>query len=107
MATVWIPSLLRPLCGGAHTVEAVGANLGAVIDDLEARFPGMRERLLDGGRIRPELAIWVDGDQAEGLATAVGTASEIQLVPAIGGGSPGSPPTLGRRSGRTDGEVKH
>jgi molybdopterin converting factor small subunit len=86
MATVWIPSLLRPLCGGAHTIEAGGATLGAVIDDLEARFPGMRERVLDRGQIRPELAIWVDGDQADGLAAAVGEASEIQIVPAIGGG---------------------
>jgi molybdopterin synthase sulfur carrier subunit len=86
MATVWIPSLLRPLCGGAHTVEADGANLGAVIDDMEARFLGMRERLLDGRQIRPELAIWVDGDEADGLAVAVRAASEIQIVPAIGGG---------------------
>jgi molybdopterin converting factor small subunit len=86
MATVWIPSLLRPLCGGAHTVEAGGADLGAVIDGLEARFPGVRERLLDRGHIRPELAIWVDGEQADGLAAAVEAASEIQIVPAIGGG---------------------
>ena len=83
---MWIPSLLRSLCGGAHTVEAAGANLGTVIDDLEARFPGMRERLLDRGHIRPELAIWVDGDPADGLAAAVGAGSEIQIVPAIGGG---------------------
>jgi molybdopterin converting factor small subunit len=83
---VWIPSLLRPLCGGGQTVEAAGTSLGAVIDDIEARFPGMRDRLLDGGRIRPELAIWVDGEQADGLAAPVNAAGEVQIVPAIGGG---------------------
>jgi sulfur-carrier protein len=86
MATVWIPSLLRPLCGGAPTVQADGATLGAVIDSLEARYPGVRDRLLDAGRIRAELAVWLDGDQAADLVAPVAPASEIQIVPAISGG---------------------
>ncbi len=86
MATVWIPSLLRPLCGGAHTVKAHGATLGAIIDDLEAQYPGLRDRLLETDRIRPELAIWIDGDEAADLAAPVSPASEIQIVPAIAGG---------------------
>ena len=86
MATVWIPSLLRPMCGGAHTVTAAGATLAAVIAGLDARYPGLAARLTEGGRIRPGLAIWVDGDEAEGLAAPVGVSSEVQIVPAIAGG---------------------
>lgn len=83
---VWIPSLLRPLCGGAQTVTATGATLAEVIEDLDARYPGLAARLVDAGRLRPELAVWIDGDEAESLRAPVGPASEIQIVPAIAGG---------------------
>ena len=86
MATVWIPSLLRPLCGGAHTVVATGATLADIIADLDARYPGLAARLTEGGRLRPELAVWIDGDEAESLRAPVAPASEVQIVPAIAGG---------------------
>jgi len=86
VATVWIPALLRPLCDGAHTVEATGETLRALIDDLDSHCPGIAARLLDGGRIRPEIAVWIDGDEADDVTTPVGPASELQIVPAIAGG---------------------
>jgi molybdopterin converting factor small subunit len=86
MATVWVPSLLRPLCGGAHTVAATGATLADVIDDLDARYPGVAARLVDAGRLRPGLAVWIDGDEADSLRATVAPTSEVQIVPAIAGG---------------------
>lgn len=86
MPTVWIPSLLRPLCGGASTVAATGATLADVIDDLDARYPGLAARLIEAGRLRPELAVWIDGDEADSLRAPVADSSEIQIVPAIAGG---------------------
>ena len=44
---VRIPTILRPYTDGAKTVEASGATLSAVIDDLESRHAGLRERLVD------------------------------------------------------------
>ena len=89
MATVFIPSLLEGLTGGARTVAVPGANLRQVIDALEARFPGMKARLLDeGGRLIPEIMAAIDGETNHlGLLQPVGEASEIQFVPAIGGGA--------------------
>lgn len=88
MATVFIPSLLEGLTGGARTVAVPGRNLRQVIDALEARFPGMKARLLDEeGRLIPEIMAAIDGETNHlGLLQPVGEASEIQFVPAIGGG---------------------
>ena len=88
MATVFIPTLLEGLTGGARTVAVPGGNLRQVIDALEARFPGMKERLLDEeGRLIPEIMAAIDGETNHlGLLQPVGETSEIQFVPAIGGG---------------------
>ena len=88
MATVWIPSLMRPLTGGRDKVEAEGTNLRQVIDSLETQFPGMKERLVfDATRLRPEIAAAIDGNTEHlGLLEPVGPETEIHFVPAIAGG---------------------
>jgi len=87
MATVWIPSLLRGLCGGERIVEASGRTVRQVIDSLEGRCPGIRDRLVEDGELRPELAIAVDGETTQiGLMQPVGEQSEVHILPALGGG---------------------
>ena len=88
MATVFIPSLLEGLTGGARTVEAPGRNLRQVINALDERYPGMKERLLDeDGALIPEIMAAIDGETNHlGLLQPVTEATEIQFVPAIGGG---------------------
>ncbi|MFL6155213.1 MAG: MoaD/ThiS family protein, partial [Marmoricola sp.] len=44
---VRIPTILRTYTGGEKAVDANGATLTALIDDLEANHPGIRERLLE------------------------------------------------------------
>ena len=88
MATVFIPSLLEGLTGGARTVEVSGRNLRQVINALDERFPGMKERLLDeDGALIPEIVAAIDGETNHlGLLQPVTETTEIQFVPAIGGG---------------------
>jgi len=87
MAVVWIPSLLRDLTGGRETVEVEGATVGAVIDHLDAQFPGVRARLCDGNLLRPGIAVAVDAQLArQGLSQPVASNSEVHFVPAIAGG---------------------
>jgi molybdopterin converting factor small subunit len=88
MATVvWIPALIRPLCGGAARLEVDGATLGEILRAVDLRCPGLYDRIVEGGRIRPELAIALDGEVASlALHDVVGTNAEIAIVPAIGGG---------------------
>ena len=88
MATVWIPSLLREICGGERVVEVEGRTVRQVIDALEARCPGIRARLIEDGDLRPDLAVAVDGETTQiGLLQPVGAASEVHILPALGGGA--------------------
>jgi molybdopterin synthase sulfur carrier subunit len=62
-------------------------NVRQVIERLEEMFPGIKDRLVEDGEIRPNLAIAIDGDVAiMGMLEKVGENSEVHFVPAIGGG---------------------
>lgn len=99
MATVWIPSLLRGLTQERATVEVAGATVGAVIDALEAQYPGVRERLCADGTLRPGIAVAVDTQLARlGLAQPVGPQSEVHFLPAISGGAAPSTTRFGARN---------
>ena len=86
MAVVWIPSLLRPLAGGADTVRVSGATLRQVIDNLDRQHPGFRDRLLENGVIRSEIALAIGGDEVSDLNSPVGDDTEVHILPAIAGG---------------------
>lgn len=88
MPVVWIPALLQPLSGGKQKVSLPGETVRQVIDNLELQFPGMRERLLDGDRLRPAIAVAVDGViSQEKLRHRLEENSELHFMPAISGGS--------------------
>lgn len=79
--------MLRGLCGGERIVEVPGQTVRQVIDSLEGRCPGIRDRLVEDGDLRPELAIAVDGETTQiGLMQPVGEQSEVHILPALGGG---------------------
>ena len=87
MATVWIPSLMRDLTGGQETLHVPGETVGQVVDALDSIYPGIKERLCEGGQIRPALAAHVDGRVAQlGLREPVSEGSEVQFLPAVAGG---------------------
>lgn len=87
MASVVLPRSLAALFPGVERrVEADGETVGDVIEALDARIPGLRDRLLDAGpTIRPHLNVFVDGERAT-LRTRVGPASVVHLIPAVSGG---------------------
>jgi molybdopterin converting factor small subunit len=80
--------MLRELTGGQSTVDAAGATVREVVEDLERQWPGIRDRLIDGGRLRSNLSVAVDGEVSPlGLGEAVEPASEVHFVAAIRGGT--------------------
>ena len=88
MPTVWIPSLMRDLTGGVTTVQVEGATVRQVIAALEARFPGIQDRLVEGDRLRRALTVSVDGEVTRyGLRAAVTEQSEVHFLPAVSGGA--------------------
>jgi sulfur-carrier protein len=88
MASVHLPTPLRSLTEGQSPVEAAGLTVAEVIDDLERQFPGLRERLVEGAKLRRGLAVFVN-DQAPlgGLAAKVPEGASVYFAPAIAGGS--------------------
>lgn len=88
--TVRVPTPLRRYTGGQAQVTAEGITLAEVIDDLESRYAGLRERLLDEkGELRRFVNVFVNEEDIRfqnGLATAVKDGDEISIVPAIAGG---------------------
>ena len=87
MALVFVPSLMQPLTGGKDRVEVAGSTVRQIVENLEAEHPGVRDRLVDEGRIKPNIAVAVDGEITPlGLLEKVGENSEVHFLPAIGGG---------------------
>ena len=89
MPTVFIPTMLQPLTGGVKQLAMEATNVRQIVDGLEKLYPGMKERLVEEGRIRPNLSVAIDGEVSRlGLLEKVGEDSEVHFVPAIGGGGP-------------------
>ena len=87
MPTVWIPPLLRDLTGEHDVLTAPGETVGQVIENLDARYPGLAERLCEEGRLKPNIAVVVDGvTSRQRLRHRLAETSEVHFVPAISGG---------------------
>ena len=89
MTTVCIPTQLRTLTDGKSEVEASGGKVGDVIGELEDRYPGLGERLLQDGRLRRFVNVYVEDEDVrflQGLDTEVSEDACIAIIPAVAGG---------------------
>jgi molybdopterin converting factor small subunit len=88
--TVRIPTPLRTLTAGEEQVSIDGGTVSVVIENLEKKHPGIKDRLLDEKGVRRFVNIYV-GDEdirfLDGLSTALKDGEEISIVPAIAGGA--------------------
>lgn len=84
---VRVPSPLISYTGSRTQVEAEGATLAAVLDDLERRHPGIRFRMIDEqDRIRPHIKMFIAGRLANDLSARVAPSEEVMIVAALSGG---------------------
>ncbi|HLJ60927.1 MAG TPA: MoaD/ThiS family protein [bacterium] len=90
-AHVRIPTPLRRLTKGERVIEVSGGDLGQVIDELEQRYPGIREKLVDErGDVLRFVNIFVNEQDIRflaGLKTPLGAGAEVSIVPAMAGGA--------------------
>ena len=88
--TVLIPTPLRRFTDGQAKVDVSGATVADVLQDLNARFPGIGERLLDDdGQIRRFVNVFVNGQNVrdvEGTQTSLKPGDEVGIIPAMAGG---------------------
>ena len=87
---VRIPTPLRKLTHDEEVVEISADSVGAAISDLEARYPGIQERLLDeAGEVRRFVNVYVNEEDIRFLDnkdTALNDGDEVSIIPAIAGG---------------------
>lgn len=89
MADVHLPPTLpRTFASLPRRLELEAATVGDAIDQLDARWPGLRDRLCEPGghgELRPHIRVFVDGERA-GLATPLPASARLDVVSAISGG---------------------
>ena len=90
-AVLKIPTGLQPLVNGAKALELSQGTLDSALSRLDARFPGIRERLIDEfGEVHGFINIFVNGDDIvylQGLLTQISDGTEVDIVPSIAGGA--------------------
>ena len=87
--TVQIPTPLRQHAEGKPAVDASGATVRAVLDDLGARYPTLAGRLLDNGQVKRFVNLYLNDEDIrylDSLATAVKDGDELSIIPAVAGG---------------------
>ena len=87
MATVFIPTMLQSLTGGVKQVDVEAANVRQIIDRLDELYPRINARLVDEGRLQPNLRVAIHGEVGHmGLLEKMGRQVKVHIIPATGGG---------------------
>jgi len=86
---VMIPTPLQRLTQGKELVEGVPGTIINLIADLDRKFPGIAERISEGGKVRRFVNIYVNEEDIRFLNaenTTVKDGDEVSIIPAIAGG---------------------
>lgn len=84
---VRLAALLHTYTGGRDVVEAAGATVGEVMDDLDRRFPGIAFRVIDEqGHVRRHMNVFVGQDSARARTSPVPAGADVFIVGALSGG---------------------
>jgi MoaD family protein len=86
---VRIPTILRTYTDGAKAVDAQGASLSALIDDLEANHPGIKDRLIEDGDLRRFVNVYINDEDVRfigGLDAELSDGDQVVVLPAVAGG---------------------
>jgi molybdopterin synthase sulfur carrier subunit len=88
--TVKIPTILRKHVGGQSAVQGQGQTMGELLDDLEARYPGLKGGIVeDAGGLHRFVNVYVNGEDVRYLGTLeapVGDGDTVSILPAVAGG---------------------
>lgn len=87
--TVRIPTPLRTLTGNQEEVVVAAGTVGAIIDNLEEQYPGIKDRLCDEKGIRRFVNVFVNDEDIralDNLETELRDGDSMDIIPAIAGG---------------------
>ena len=86
---VRIPTILRTYTGGAKAVEGSGATLADLLEDINTRNPGLRDRIVDGGELRRFVNVYLNDEDVRflgGIQTPLHDGDAVTVLPAVAGG---------------------
>jgi len=87
---VRIPTPLQKFTKNKTEVEADGATIGELIENLDEQFPGIKGRICDEtGKVRRFINIYVNEEDVRFLKlneTPLKNGDEVSIIPAIAGG---------------------
>lgn len=87
--TVIIPTILRPLTNDQKRVSMTGCKVSEVIDGMEQRYPGIKEKLVSEGAAHRFINIYVNDNDirfCDGLSTNLQDGDVLTILPAVAGG---------------------
>ena len=87
MVAVLIPSQLTSYTDGATRMQAAGATVGEVLNDLDRRCPGLKFRVIDEqDRVRRHMRLFIGRAETRSLAAPVREGDELLIFGALSGG---------------------
>ncbi|WP_432091947.1 MoaD/ThiS family protein [Streptomyces sp. NRRL F-5630] len=87
---VRIPTILRTYTDGAKAVEGSGDTLAELFADLDSRYAGIQERIVDGGKLRRFVNVYLNDEDVrflDGISTKLSDGDSVTILPAVAGGS--------------------
>ncbi|HEY1410298.1 MAG TPA: MoaD/ThiS family protein [Promineifilum sp.] len=102
MATIRIPTPLRPYSGGSSSVSVDGETVGEALQALTRLHPQLRSHLFDGDELRSFVNIYLNKEDVRGLGgseTAISAGDTLMIIPSIAGGN-GTPVAKHLRRGK-------
>lgn len=89
MATIRIPTPLRPYAAGNKEVQVHGQTVGAALDDLTKTYPELRQHLYDGNQLRSFVNLYLNQEDIrylDGADTSLAEEDTLMIIPSIAGG---------------------
>ena len=87
---VRIPTILRSYTAGEKSVEGSGSTLEELFADLDGRYDGLRERLMDDSGLRRFSNVYLNDEDVRflgGLSAPVSDGDTVTVLPAVAGGA--------------------
>ncbi|PWV52664.1 MoaD family protein [Nocardiopsis sp. L17-MgMaSL7] len=87
---VRIPTILRNLTNDAKVVQGSGDTLSELVSDLDQQYPGIAERLVEGGKLRRFINVYLNDEDVRfvgGLEAKLSDGDNVTVLPAVAGGS--------------------
>lgn len=89
MATIRIPTPLRPYVEGQETIQAKGSTVGEALGDLVRQYPDIEPHLYREGKLRSFVNVFLDDEDVrylDGVETSISDEARLLIIPSIAGG---------------------